>query len=226
MMNKSGEFFPPVWIMGQTWKVEYFFEQKLFNLALDVASVIPQNFVSSSEVWEYQVYGRENLEGRPHIVVRITPSDGVSDEMKASEFQVYFEEQTRTLHGFKRKVVGGLGEPRIEYVKNPWGAQSFFMADHEHLILDWPQVEDGRVEKNVGMGRLAFFQRDFFDRSGFVLELGNGSTTTVMNWQQNRPWWVFADKVVALPDRAIHIQAKLVESSPEQASLLGGGGEE
>lgn len=220
-MQNSGDYIPPVWIMGQKWKIEYFFEQRMINLTMDVSSTLAQNFVKRSEQWEYQVYGRETIHDQPHIVIRATPVAGVPEELRNCEIQFYFEEQSRTLHGFKRKVSSAAGDPRIEYVKNPWRSQSFFTTNHEHLIMDWPLVEHGRVEKQVGIGSVGFTQKDFFDRQGFIVQLGNSDSTTVLTWQAGKPWWVFADKMLISKDRAIHIQAKLIEEQPKQKPLMG-----
>ena len=217
-MQNVGDYFPPVWIIGQKWQVEYFFEQKI-DVALSAASALPENFNKHIEKWEYEIYGRETIHDKPHVIVRARPIEGVPDELKNSQVQMYFEETTKTLHGFKRLEKSGLGTPHIEYVKNPWQQQSFFTTDREHIIVDWPFIDAVQTQKQVGIGDLSFAQRSIIDHNGLIVELGNKKSTTVLTWLPGRPWWVFADKLIALPDRILHIQAKLVEENPATSPL-------
>ncbi|MBD3318732.1 hypothetical protein GF342_02370 [Candidatus Woesearchaeota archaeon] len=217
MLQNVQEFFPPVWIMGQKWHVEYFFEQRITPITGDPAEVIDKNFVPRIEMWEYQVYGREVIDGRTYIIVRAVPKDEVvEDKLRFSEYQLYFEEQSKTLHSFKRRIKATLGDPIIEYVKNPWGVQSFFTTEHLHLILDWAKIDPERVTQSVGLGPTEFAQKAFFDRGGLIIDFAHKFAHTAQVWQHDKPWWSFCEKLIQLPDRAFHIQGKLIEEQQSQ----------
>ena len=202
------DYFPPRWVMSQKWAVEYFYEQKVTSLTGDAMSAFPENADKHSEIWIYQVWGRELINGVPHLVIKAEPKT-VSRTQES--FQIYFDEKTMAFHSFKRKTDSSIGMPRIEYMRNPWGNQSFYLAENHHLILDWPVFEPEKSQKSIGIGSVGFNQRDFVDRTGLNVEFGHPHGDTIQTWQRAKPWWVFSDKIIKLFGRELHIQAKLVD---------------
>ena len=207
--ERLSDFFPPAWVMGQRWSIEYFFEQRIEALTGDAISAIPDNFDKQRELWDYEVYGRELINGAQHIVVKAEPRYPL-ESCRKDTFQIYFDEQTLSLHSFKRKEEALVATPRIEYVKNPFGKQSFFIAENHHLIFDWPTFENGQLSNSIGTGKFAFAQKCFMDRVGLNIELSTTESDTLQTWQKGTPWWSFADKIIHVIGREMHVQGKLV----------------
>jgi hypothetical protein len=201
-------FFPPIWTIGQKWKVEYIIDRKIIPIGGDATTVMAENTIESRQVWDYLVKGEEVINGRPHIVVSATPDEKVGDEFTIEEYQLLIDKETMTLHATRIHRTNFIGSQDVEYLKNPWPMDSFFMNTHEHMILDWPLIDQD--SKDIGVGIVAFQQKTIVDNSGLSIAFAGSQSETVLVFAKDQPWWIAAEKKVQLPDRIIRMRARMI----------------
>ncbi len=205
-------FLPTEWLIGQQWCVEFTFEQRIDPLLGNALASLELNAQKRHELWQFEVSHHEVVEGTEYLIIRASPVEGITQSFDAKVIDLYFDEHSRTIHSFKVRESPLLGDEHIEYMKNPWGVQSFFLTDPRYIILDWPKIDV--EQKGIGIGSLSFEQKIVTSEKGLTVMFGGASATTVLTWEKGKSWWSMADKIIKQGNATLHITGKLI--TPEE----------